>query len=369
MTSDEKLRRILDLGRWAPSGDNTQPWRFEILSPMQALVHGFDTRDHCVYDLDGHPSQIAIGALLETIAIAASQFGWALQVHRRESSPEQCPVFELQFQPKGEIQADPLLSSIEKRAVQRRAMSTRLLRPEQMHALTQAIGPNYALIWRHGFKDKLATALLLFKSAKLRLTLPEAFEVHRSVIEWNAQFSIDKIPDQALGSDPMTTRVMRFAMHSWERVHFLNRFLAGTWAPRLQLDLIPGIACAAHFLMVARTAPKTMDDYIAAGRAMQRLWLTVTQLGLSLQPEITPLVFSRYAREQRVFSREPFAITSAQVIRREMQSLLGAENCDQAVFMGRIGHGPAAVARSLRRPLEELLITSPASPTTASTKA
>ena len=361
MISDEKLRSILDLGRWAPSADNTQPWRFEIRSPTQALVHGFDTRDHCVYDLDGHPSQIAMGALLETLAIAASQFGWRLLTHRRPDSPEHRPVFELEFEASANVQLDPLLASIETRAVQRRAMSTRPLNAEHLQALAQAIGPNYSLVWKQGFQEKLATALLLFKSAKLRLTLPEAFEVHRSVIEWNAQFSIDKIPDQALGSDPMTTRVMRFAMHSWERVHFLNRFLAGTWAPRLQWDLLPGIACAAHFLMVARQTPTTMDDYIAAGRAMQRLWLTVTQLGLCMQPEITPLVFSRYARERRDFSRESFAMPSAQKIHRAMQELMGAENCDQAVFMGRIGHGPAAVARSLRRPLEELLITSPGS--------
>ncbi|MCV2348582.1 molybdopterin biosynthesis protein MoeY [Paucibacter sp. Y2R2-4] len=323
---------------------------------MHAAVHGFDTREHCVYDLDGHSSQIAFGALLETIAIAASQFGWQLSITHRQESPESRPVFDLYFEAKPDLAVDPLLSYIERRTVQRRPMSTRALNQDQIRALENAVGPNFSLVWKHGFKNKLATAMLLFRSAKLRLTLPEAFEVHRSVIEWQAQFSADKIPDQALGSDPLTTRVMRFAMHSWERVHFLNRFLAGTWAPRLQLDLLPGLSCAAHFLMVAHQSPKTMDDYIEAGRRMQRLWLTVTQLGLSMQPEITPLVFSRYAKDGRTFSREAFANASARQIRDEMQMLVGAQNCDQAVFMGRIGHGPAATSRSLRRPLDELLL-------------
>jgi len=358
MTSDEKLRRILDLSRWAPSGDNTQPWRFEILAPMQAVVHGFDTREHCVYDLDGHPSQIAIGALLETMAIAASQFGWQLNASRRQESTQRQLVFDLQFHADPTLTTDPLIGSIEKRTVQRRAMSTRPLSHKQIQAFEEAVGPNFSLVWKQGFKSKLSTALLLFKSAKLRLTLPEAFEVHRSVIEWNSQFSNNKIPDQALGSDALTTRVMRFAMHSWERVNFLNRFMAGTWAPRLQLDLIPGIACAAHFLMVARKTPQTMDDYIEAGRAMQRLWLTVTQMGLSMQPEITPLVFARYAREGRTFSRESFASNSAKEIRQAMQDLVGPQVCDQSVFMGRIGHGPTATSRSLRRPLDELLVSS-----------
>lgn len=72
------LTEILDLARWAPSGDNTQPWRFEIASDDQVVVHGFDTRQHCVYDLDGHPSQISLGALLETIALAATRFSLGL---------------------------------------------------------------------------------------------------------------------------------------------------------------------------------------------------------------------------------------------------------------------------------------------------
>ena len=59
------MEQILDLARWAPSGDNTQPWRFEIIDALTVVVHGFDTRDHVVYDLDGRPSQISLGALLQ----------------------------------------------------------------------------------------------------------------------------------------------------------------------------------------------------------------------------------------------------------------------------------------------------------------
>lgn len=73
------IENILDVARWAPSGDNTQPWRFEIVDKLHFIVHGFDTRDHCVYDLDGHPSQMAIGALLENIEIAATEWGYSVE--------------------------------------------------------------------------------------------------------------------------------------------------------------------------------------------------------------------------------------------------------------------------------------------------
>lgn len=67
------VERILDRARWAPSGDNSQPWRFEVVADDHVIVHGHDTREWCVYDIDGRPSQLAHGALLETIAIAARE--------------------------------------------------------------------------------------------------------------------------------------------------------------------------------------------------------------------------------------------------------------------------------------------------------
>ena len=73
--SRDTLSQILDLARWAPSGDNEQPWRFEIVDDNLIRVHGFDTRDHVLYDYDGHASHIAQGALLETMRIAATGFG------------------------------------------------------------------------------------------------------------------------------------------------------------------------------------------------------------------------------------------------------------------------------------------------------
>ncbi|MCL6487209.1 MAG: molybdopterin biosynthesis protein MoeY, partial [Janthinobacterium lividum] len=40
----------------------------------------------------------------------------------------------------------------------------------------------------------------------------------------------------------------------------------------------------------------------------------------------------------------------------QCQGVLGAAVLERAVFFGRIGAGPAAQARSLRRPLQDLLV-------------
>jgi sulfur-carrier protein adenylyltransferase/sulfurtransferase len=349
------IEQILDLARWAPSGDNTQPWRFEILGEDRVIVHGFDTRQHCVYDIDGRPSQIAIGALLETIGIAASGFGLRASVVPVPAAETE-PTFDVRLTPESKITPSPLLPVITVRSVQRRPMRIRPLTATEKQELEASVGQDYTIIWLEGWRQRLAMARLLFASAKIRLTIPEAFETHRSVIEWDARQSAEKIPDQAVGLDPLTLRMMRWAMRDWRRVEFLNRYLAGTLAPRLQLDFVPGLACAAHFFMTARAAPRQLDDYIAAGAAVQRFWLTATHLNLFMQPEMTPLIFSMYAREGRSFSVKPGSHRRADQVRAALALLVGHRSIDAGIFIGRIGAGPAPRARSTRRSLDELIV-------------
>jgi len=195
----------------------------------------------------------------------------------------------------------------------------------------------------------------MFDNAKLRLTLPEAYPVHRDIIEWNARFSEDRVPDRALGLDAVTLKLMHWVMASWRRVEFFNTWLAGHLAPRIEMDLLPGLFCGAHFALLAKSAPETIDDYVAAGRAVQRFWLTATRLDLRLQPELTPLIFGRYVREGRQFSRLHAAMGSAEGLYRRLSSLLPGDAVEQTIFLGRVGQGRQPASRSLRRPLNNLL--------------
>ncbi|MEZ0123295.1 MAG: ThiF family adenylyltransferase [Candidatus Reddybacter sp.] len=347
------IERILDYARWAPSGDNTQPWQFEVLSDDSFVIHTRDTRDWCVYDLAGRASQTSVGTLLENIAIAAQGEGLDASFTLQDPMADSDPVIDVQLtmgtQP---VEKPPLLPYIKARSVQRRALSTRLLLVDHKQALEDAVGSGYRLIWLEGRQKKWQITRLLLRAAGIRLTIPEVYEVHKKIIQWDAQFSIDRIPDQALGADALTVKMMKWALQSWSRVKMLNRYFAGTLMPRLQLDLIPAQCCAAHFIIVADQSREQTADYLAGGRATQRFWLTATKLGLQLQPEMTPLIFSTYSREGRRFTDSNDKLAAADILRLELDALTGGEV--DAVFMGRLGFGSAATSRSLRKNLQQL---------------
>jgi sulfur-carrier protein adenylyltransferase/sulfurtransferase len=352
----EHLHRILDLARWAPSGDNTQPWRFEILGDEHILVHGFDTRDNVVYDLDGHASQLAVGALLETIAIAVTGEGRYAQFSRRLDTPDNHLLIDVRFELDESLAPDLLIPSIAKRVVQRRPMSTRSLTHDQKTALEGALPDGYRVLWYEGLARRWRMANIMFGNAKVRLTIPEAYAVHKSIIEWGAQFSPDKIPDQAVGVDPLTARFMRWAMGSWGRVEFLNRWFLGDLPPRIQLDLLPGLACAAHFALLAPAVLRSVDDYLAAGRVMQRFWLAATSLGLYLQPEMTAVIFTRYHRHGQHFTQRAQVHALVKNLNSRLVEVIGAQDTETLFFLGRMGFGPPPRARSTRRPLDQLIL-------------
>lgn len=353
MTRD-RMVQILDLARWAPSGDNTQPWFFEIIDECRVAIHGFDTRDHVIYDFDGRPSQMAHGALLETMRIAATRFGLAMKWSLRSGSSDNAPVYDAVFTQDSAVVIDPLFESIQERMVQRRPMKMESLKDEQRQCLSSAVGPDYSIVYFGGWRERLRVARLLWNSAHVRLVCPEAYSVHRDIIEWGVNYSEDRLPEAAIGVDVLTAKLMKWVMRSWRRVEFFNRYLFGTIAPRVQLDLIPGFACASHLLLCPKKRPEVIQDYVEAGMAMQRLWLTVTSMDLFLQPEMTPLIFRWYAQAGRGISGSQKVNAELRAVSIQFAELLGIPADQPCVFFARVGYSNVPKARSLRKPLERL---------------
>ncbi len=354
-SSTGPIERILDYARWAPSGDNTQPWQFEILSDEQFVIHTRDTRDWCVYDLAGRASQTSVGMLLENISIAAQSEGLEAQFSLHDPASDADPVIDVRLATLTQPTKKPsLLPYIKTRSVQRLPLSTKPLMAPHKQALEEAVGAGYRLIWIEGGKKKWQIIRLLLRAASVRLTIPEVYEVHKKIIHWDTQFSSDRIPDQALGADALTVKMMKWALQSWTRVKTLNRYFGGTFMPKIQLDLIPAVRCAAHFIIVADEPRTETADYLEGGRVIQQFWLTATKLNLQLQPEMTPLIFSTYAREGLRFTNSVDKLAEVDTLRLELDALTGSEV--DAVFMGRLGFGENASSRSLRKSLQQLKV-------------
>jgi hypothetical protein len=96
---------------------------------------------------------------------------------------------------------------------------------------------------------------------------------------------------------------------------------------------------------------------LKAGQALQRFWLTATELGLALQPAMAPVIFGFYGRHGAAFTADAGIRAQAKALAEALAGTVSGDP-ERLVFRGRLGV-PASRRvgpRSIRKPLEELLV-------------
>lgn len=353
------LGEILHAARWAPSGDNSQPWRFEVVSEDRIIVH-LRMADNVYEYRGGEPTLLAGGALLESLRVAASHWGRGLN-WRYDTPPGEDGSHRIivDFNDAEGIEPDRLFGQLHLRSVDRRGYRTRRLTGTEKAALVQALGDRLAIDWHEGAGARWRIARLGGQATDIRLRTREAFTVHQRVIDWARGFSPDGLPSRALGLDKVTLKLMRWAMQDWSRLQRLNRY-AGTWLARAQLDYAPGLASGAFFTLRLRAAPdpdERVPALLRAGQDIQRFWLEAARLGLAMQPGLAILAFAEYGARDVAFTNEPALRRKASALAEKFKATLG-EDPAGFVFLGRIGEAlpRLPLSRSIRRSVAGLSV-------------
>jgi sulfur-carrier protein adenylyltransferase/sulfurtransferase len=350
------IDRILEAAHWAPSGDNAQPWTFEVLDDRNFDVCVRIAAGNVYEYRQGEPTLISTGTLLENIAVAAASCGsrarWQYQgfadgIHRIRVELEEDPS----------AAENPLFGEILRRSVDRRPYRLRGLAAQDRQSLSQALGAEFSVEWLESLADRRRIAGLTRLATDIRLRIPETFDIHNKIVDWSRAYSPDAIPSRALGVDAMTLKMMRWTLAKRKRTQIANR-LGSPFFAGLQMDFLPGIFSAAYFVL--RFAQPSTDkqerisQLLRGGQAVQRFWLTASKLGLALQPCLATLAFAHYGR-----SDEPF--TTSLTERRKAADLAGRASQNlpglpAVFFLGRIGYPKAKLeSRSLRLPLAQLI--------------
>ncbi|MBL8640655.1 MAG: nitroreductase family protein [Alphaproteobacteria bacterium] len=356
------ILKILEVARWAPSGDNSQPWRFTILSDERFIIHPApdDQSVPDIYNGDGRAKWFSIGALVENISISASAHGYKAQIIPRKDSPEHfgwSPYIEIILRTDHDIRPDELYPFIEERSVQRGCMKRRLLTSTEKAELERSVPSGVNIEWVEKGSRRWGLLKLISHFTDIRLRLPETYKVHLAVIEFFSRYSRNKMPDQSLGLSRLTLLLTRWVLKSWERTDFMNRFMGGTIIPRIEMDLIPGIFCAGYFVLYSKALSLDFEGDIGRGRALQRFWLQATRLGLQIQPQYPPVIFSHYARNNISFTSATHMIKKLSSFSKKYDDFFGGESSSRDIyFIGRIGEKKNDVSsRSLRLDLESLI--------------
>lgn len=350
------VESILEIARWAPSGDNAQPWRFRVESELGVEVLILRGAENVYEYRRGEPTLISAGALLENIALAAPAFGLKADWQYAGSS-RGIDHITVRFRHDDTASVSGLFDQIARRSVDRRPFRMRPLDRTQKDLLTRTLNPGMQIAWHDSLSDRCRIAALSARATKIRLGIPETFEIHRSIVDWKNVESEHAIPSAALGLDPLTLRLTRWSLAKWSRTRFMN-MLGAPGMASLQMDLVPGLFSAGYFAIRLQDRSSEPDAALAetlkAGQAIQRLWLKATDLGLVMQPCVAMLAFWSYAAAGEEFTVVKEAQIAARRLAARAEAVFGKG--DSLIFLGRIGWPRGRnPSRSIRLPLSRLM--------------
>ena len=190
------LEEILNAARWAPSGDNAQPWRFEVRGESGDRAFG---GAGCAQDLSISRRRVRrCWRVARCWRVYGSRRvrgagGWSGTLKRWINRPRKQRI-TVDFMPADDVEPDRLFSQLHLRSVNRRAYRARRLTVAEKSALAQTLGDELTIDWLKSTGSRWNIARLGGLATDIRLRSPEAFVVHRQVIDWARPFSPDGLP-------------------------------------------------------------------------------------------------------------------------------------------------------------------------------
>ena len=233
------IEEVVALASWAPSGDNTQPWRMEIESDDCVTVTLRHAPENVYEYRRGQPTLLAGGMLLESLAIAAS--AWGLRASWQLDGPPDTLRLRVRCTQDCAVAFDPLCGVLTTRSVRREAFRMRRLTAHEKTMLSASLGADWQVDWHETTGARLALAGLGMRATDIRLRMRAAFDVHRRVVDWTNRESPTGIPSGALGLAGWTVAAMRWASRDWGRMQALNT-LGGTLTAGVQMGFLASVA-------------------------------------------------------------------------------------------------------------------------------
>jgi hypothetical protein len=355
----DTILQIIDYAIWAPSGDNSQPWTFQISQDDNLSVYLERDKDNPILNFRHSGTYVAHGALIENVIIAASHFGLKAlpEILPEGESSDLVSRFSFQKLVRGfdgkPVQSieDPLFPYLKERCCDRKKYKNIPLTSTEEREL-KGVGLSVAGSRTIFVEDKKKIAAIAKTSSLTERIALETPALHRLFFQsliWSRREEQEKgiglyVPTMEL---PGIARLMFKVLKFWPVTAFFNIFGFSRLASKGNSQIYA--SAAAYGLIIIPT--HTAAGFVAAGRSMQRTWLTVAKLGLAFQP-VTGIIF--FTERVRANDAPDFLPKHIPLIKKAdiaLRSLYGLEG-DQSVMamQFRIGRADKPTARSLRVP-------------------
>ncbi|MBP6945776.1 MAG: nitroreductase family protein [Candidatus Pacebacteria bacterium] len=349
MIEKEALEKILTYAVLAPSGDNSQPWKFSIPSQNIVQIWNIPGKDNPILNYQQTGSYVAHGALIQNIRIAAA--AQTLSVSVKYFPGEKDCVAEITFFEKKEADTR-LYETISNRSSNRKHYSKKPLSESDKKTLllsTHGISPSVSFVFSKDAVDKNEVGKALATMEDIALQVPELHHLFFKDILWDKkgnESGIEGLYIKSLELPPPAQFAMRILKH-WKVTDTLNRSIGLSKKIAAQMASVYRDSAIYGGIFINKRTP---EAYVQVGELMQRVWLEATALGIAVQP-VTGLMFLTHRAE--VNDLTPIPKKFEKQILDSYQKVFNAFDAptdSHLAFLMRFGHSKPASARSRRLP-------------------
>jgi nitroreductase len=350
---ESEVCSLVQHGILAPSGGNCQPWSFVFHDGLLSCHHVIE-RSKSFLDYRNIGSYLAFGAVVENMAICAASRGRGTEVRLFPDADDPHLVCELHFPSSGKaLDGAGLMESVPQRVTNRKLGTRCPLHSQQAAALNSAAesaGARLHLLEQPDALDEIASIIgsgdrLRFLSRTMHAEMMREVRWTRQEVE-STRDGLDIATLEFSKADAAALRVIS----SWPAMQALGKIGGGSALCKPARKSIAS-ASAVGLVTFDGTSP---ESWFHGGRAMQRVWLTATRLGLAFQPmaAITGLFVRLENDGDGLLDVEQKILTD---LRRRYQALFDLSAGTAEAMLFRVSMADPPSARSLRRRVEDVL--------------
>ena len=341
-----RLDALVGAALRAPSGSNTQPWRFAVEDGTgHVRVWVDESADPSAMNAGQRMSRIAVGAAVENLLRTAERNGWSAELEA--APPGMAAAIRVRGLEAGEAGSDAILAG---RVTNRRPYDGSPVAPELRSRLGAATAPldGVATHWitERRRVEELAALVgraetMMFGETSLRLSL-------LSKIRFDAAAGVpveEGLPVSSLELTPTQRLALRFSLS-----------LPGPIVRRGGVAALAGARAralarsASGFCLVVAPDDAAATD-VVVGRAAERAWLALAGEGLAAHPMMSALVLESILTHG---ARElgPLGRGNVEALRDALRGALPEIGAGRPGFLMRFGRAEAPTERTGRLPLE-----------------
>ncbi|PST83546.1 hypothetical protein C7T94_13420 [Pedobacter yulinensis] len=351
----EQMEKLVTAAGFAPSGGNTQPWKWLYLGGRLHLFHD-EKQSASWIDFKHSASYVALGAAIENLKIKASEIGIELEETIFPAADRKfIATFERSAASPTEYLPE-LRSGLDLRLTNRKPGNREPLSDDvaaRLKAVVE-IEPLADLQITTDAADIQRVADVVSATERLRFLLPQGhFDFYNKEIRWTADGDApvtEGLDIRTLELSETDKTGLRVASNP-DVIKMLNRWGGGAAFEKLSKK---AIASSSAICLISLPNYDPLN-FLKGGQALERAWLLANTLGLAVQPLTAPLfMFARLKYEQEL-AMPAKMVQELKALEQNLHQVFSSLSEKQGIFMFRLSHADEATIRTLRKPIEEIL--------------